>query len=127
MIEKTLDKPAVEFDAGPKIQFPEIVKIEPCSFNECAQGHKWAPQLAVGQCPGCGGPILAVRMLNCPVCNEPVVTYHQRIDHTSPGMGIAGICRGQKGLAETNFVEMKRNHAVEAVQNWDEKTGRMVV
>lgn len=122
-----MENPPAEFNAGQKLNFPEVVRIEPCSYNVCVNGHKWPPQLAIGQCPGCGGSFLAVRMINCPQCNEPTVSMQLRTDHTCPGMGIAATCRGQKGLSETMFIRLDRGHAAEAIEKWDEKTGRMVI
>jgi hypothetical protein len=113
------------FDAGIKATFPEMIKIEPCSSNECVNGHKWPPQLAIQNCPGCGGQILLVRMVNCPVCNQETRKFRLRTDHTTQGFGIASLCRGQKGQAESNLIEMTRNHAEECMANWDETTGRM--
>lgn len=118
---------AVTFDAGAKAQFQETVRIEPCSSNECPQGHKWPCQMIIQQCPGCGGQILLVRMSNCPVCNEPTKMFRMRTDHTQQGFGIAALCRGQRGPAESNLIEMTRQAAEEVVEKWDEKTGRMPV
>ena len=116
----------VSFDVnGPKASFPEVVKIEPCTRNECVNGHKWPAQLAIASCTGCGAPMLMVRMVNCPVCNEVVSKFTLRTDHTSQGFGIAAICRGQHGPAETNFIEMTRNAAQEVEEKWNPETGRM--
>ena len=115
-----------DFDVGPQAQasFQEVVKIEPCSANECPNGHKWPPQFALQQCPGCGGTIVLVRMINCPVCNEPPAKVRFRTDHTAQGFGVAALCRGQKGMAESNQVEMIRHAHEEVMNNWDEKSGR---
>lgn len=113
------------FDASAKASFPEVVKIEPCTCNECANGHKWPAQLALAACTGCQAPILMVRMINCPVCNEPTKSFKLRTDHTSQGFGIAALCRGQAGMAETNFIEMTRTAAEEVVEKWNAETGRM--
>jgi hypothetical protein len=124
-VEESKENKEVTFDAGPKAQFPEMIKIEPCSSNECLNGHKWQPQLALAQCPGCGGPILMVRMVNCPVCNEPTKVLRFRTDHTNQGFGIAALCRGQRGMAESNMIEMTRGASQEVEKVWDEVTGRM--
>lgn len=113
------------FDASAKANFAEVVKIEPCTSNQCANGHKWPAQLAIAGCTGCGAPILMVRMVNCPVCNEPTKNFKLRTDHTSQGFGIAAICKGQTGAAETNFIEMTRNAAQEVEEKWNPETGRM--
>lgn len=125
--EEKVENSQETFDGGPKVNFPQFVKIEPCSYNECKNGHKFPPQLAIGQCPGCQGPILAVNMVNCPICNEPVDNITLRTDHTKQGMGIPAVCRQQRGLSEVVIIKLKRNHADEAVEKWDEATGRMVV
>lgn len=113
------------FNAGAQAQFGEVIKIEPCTKNECANGHKWPAQLALANCPGCGSQLLMVRMINCPVCNEPTEKFTVRTDHTSQGFGIAALCRGQAGAAESNIIEMKRNAVAEVIEKWDEVTGRM--
>lgn len=113
------------FNAGAVAQFPETVKIEPCTKNECPNGHRWPAQLALANCPGCGAQILMVRMTNCPVCNEPTSKFALRTDHTNQGFGIAALCRGQQGVAESNLIEMNRNAAAEVIEKWDETTGRM--
>jgi hypothetical protein len=113
------------FDVGPKAQFGEVVRIEPCTKNECSNGHKWPAQLALASCPGCGGQILMVRMINCPVCNEPTEKFTMRTDHTNQGLGIAALCRGQQGAAESNVIEMKRNAVAEVIEKWDAESGRM--
>lgn len=116
---------ANSFDAGPQAQFGEVIRVEPCTKNECSNGHKWPAQMALANCPGCGGHILMIRMVNCPVCNEPTEKFTLRTDHTSQGFGIAAICRGQQGAAESNIIEMKRNAVAEVIAKWDEISGRM--
>ncbi len=113
------------FSAAQVAQFQEVVKIEPCTRNECTQGHKWPAQLALANCPGCGSQLLMVRMINCPVCNEPTKKFTFRTEHTNQGFGIAAVCRGQHGAAETNIVEMVRNAAEEVAEKWNPETGRM--
>ena len=119
---------ATTFDAGPQqpmVKFPEVVKVEPCSSNECVNGHKWPPMLQLAQCPGCGGPLIAVKMINCPICNEPTKTVKLRTDHTGMAFGIAALCRGQGGMAESNFICMERHAAKDVEEKWDPETGRM--
>src|SRR6266550_8615979 len=108
------------FNAVPQVNFGEVIKIEPCTKNECSQGHKWPAQLALANCPGCGGQVLMVRMINCPVCNEPTQKFTMRTDHTSQGFGIAATCRGQQGAAESNVIEMTRNAVADTIARWDE-------
>lgn len=113
------------FNAAPQVQFPEVIKIEPCTSNHCANGHKWPAQVALAGCPGCGAAVLMVRMVNCPVCNEPTKRFVLRTDHTNQGWGVAAICRGQQGAAETNVIELERHASEEVAEKWDETTGRM--
>jgi hypothetical protein len=113
------------FNAAPTANFGEVVKIEPCTRNECVNGHKWPSQLALANCPGCGSQLLMVRMVNCPVCNEPTTKFKLRTDHTSQGFGIAAICRGQAGAAETNVIDMERHAVEDCIERWDAETGRM--
>lgn len=115
------------FNAGPTASFGATAKIEPCSANECGNGHRWSPQMALAQCPGCGSQILMLRMIQCPICNQPTVKTYYRSDHTVQGFGIAALCRGQKTLAESTRIEMTRNHSQQCMDNWDETTGRMEV
>lgn len=81
--------------------------------------------MIVQNCPGCGGQILLVRMQNCPVCNEPTKVFRMRTDHTTQAMGIAALCRGQRGPAESNLIEMTREAAEDTVKRWDPETGRL--
>jgi len=128
MSEKKEVGPELTFDAGgeaPKVKFQEIVRVEPCSYNSCKNGHRWPPQFQLAQCPGCGAPFVAVRMVNCPVCNEPTKSRKFRLDHTGQSFGIAALCRGQAGMAESSFIEMESTAAAEVETRWDETTGRM--
>lgn len=95
----------------PPIDFGEATPPTSCSYNICANGHKWPPVLRVAQCPGCGGPILAAKMTQCPVCNEPVARRFIRVDHLPHGGQITPMCRGAGSLAEVMQVEMVCNHA----------------
>lgn len=110
---------------GGKPLFPEAKLIEPCSENECEQGHKWAPQMVIALCPGCKRPIVAVRMQNCPVCNEPVKRIKYRQDHVGAGGGIVASCLGHQGSGEQVRIELNRHHGGEAEKYWDKVTGRM--
>ena len=106
-------------------QFPEMVKIEPCSFNQCANGHKWPVQLALQQCPGCGAMMLLVRMVNCPSCNEPTLRMQLRSDHCTPQMGIPALCRQQRGQGVSTMIVMERTAHEDVEKRWDPATGRV--
>jgi hypothetical protein len=94
----------------PQAIFPETREITPCTFNTCAQGHKWKPIIALVACQGCGGPVLMVKQANCPVCNEPVEGFVLRTDHITPGSGVPRLCCGEKARGESSVVELTRVH-----------------
>ena len=94
--------------------FPEQVKVELCSWNRCAAGHKWPVTAGLAKCGGCGGMVLAVKMENCPVCNEPSEGTQVRTDYLPHGGPILMVCRGQAHpVAMTNMIEIERTHAKE--------------
>jgi len=101
---------------GQEIVFKEQVPIVPCSWNECTEGHRWPPTVAVVDCPGCKGPVVAFMLTNCPFCNEPVKTTSLRSDHVPRGGGCAPRCQGIKGPGDTMDLFLERNH-------WREATG----
>ena len=94
--------------ASPEISFVEPTKLDPCSFSECTAGHRWPPQVALAQCPGCQGPILAVQKLQCPFCNEPVARTVLRSDFVPRAAGVAKRCQGQSPYGESIDLEMQR-------------------
>lgn len=65
----------------------------PCSYQECVNGHRWTPQIAIVGCNGCHAPSLALRMVNCPICNEPVVKTTLRVDHVGGAHPITKVCQ----------------------------------
>lgn len=103
--------PPASLESPPTIDFGEAPSVDPCSYNECPQGHKWPPVLRVAQCPGCGGPILAIKMVQCPICNEPVTHRVIRADHLPHGGQITPMCRGAASLAEVTSIDIKCGHA----------------
>ena len=106
--------------------FPETVLIEPCSENTCSSGHKWAPQLVVTQCPGCKVPMMAIRMINCPICNEPQKQVKFRVDHVVGQQNIVPACRTKDvGTASVAFVTLDIKHAENAEKYWNPETGRV--
>lgn len=54
--------------------------------------------------------MLAVRMENCPHCNEPVRRTQVRTDHIGYKQSIAPLCKGAPTNAEVGFVELERDH-----------------
>jgi hypothetical protein len=91
-----------------------------CSVNRCGRGHEWPITAVVAKCPGCSSPVVAIKMENCPVCNEPCEGSRVRTDHMPQGASVAAACKGQIGLAEVAIVEMERTHWREA-ENITEK------
>lgn len=97
--------------------FKETRQITPCSYNKCSNGHTWRPTIAVAQCPSCTGPVLARKLENCPICNEPVVHTAIRTDLIPAKSGIARLCTGEPGRGEHSVIELDCHHfaAIEAV------------
>jgi hypothetical protein len=93
---------------SPTVAFPVEKVVQPCSWNECSQGHRWAPVLALAQCTGCRVPIIAVQKVNCPVCNEPVVRTSLRSDFVPRGSGVSKRCEGAKPGGESVDVLLER-------------------
>jgi len=95
----------------PVANFPDSAPTSRCSENVCANGHGWIPEIQTAQCAGCKCPIVLVRMVNCPTCNEPVDHLRFRSDHLPAGGVVTPICRGSASLAEVSSVEITRLHA----------------
>lgn len=91
--------------------FPQPGVVNLCSYNECSAGHKFTAQLALARCPGCQQAILAVKMVQCPVCNEPVSKMLLRTDHMPQGGGITPMCQGAASLNDVGVIEVGRTHA----------------
>lgn len=104
-----------------EVTWPSEAPKEPCSWNTCAAGHKWPPTMQIAQCPGCGGPILIVKMQNCPVCNEPVRSFALRAEHCPQGGQITGTCQGQASLNEVDKIVLTRHHAEQEQANHVER------
>ena len=81
-----------------------------CSYNRCSRGHTWAPTLTLTRCPGCSGHVLAIKMENCPQCNEPCRDFALRADHLSPQMQVAPLCQGAATLAEAVLIQLRHEH-----------------
>jgi hypothetical protein len=95
------------------VQFPPIAEpVELCSYNICAKSHKWCPTLGLAQCGGCKGPVVAVKMENCPICNEPPEEIHIRTDHIANGLPVVKFCLKEPSPGEVQEIVLKREHAV---------------
>lgn len=112
--------PEALLDNSPKgtpITIAEPQALAACTYNECPKGHRWDALLQLTACPGCGKQMLAVKMVNCPICNEPTKAFHLRTDHlpgnsSAPARGvITPVCKGAASLAEIIFVDVTRGHA----------------
>jgi hypothetical protein len=93
-------------------QLPEIAvwdekpKLVPCTSWECGRGHRWNPLLRVVECAGCKTQVLAIKMTNCPFCNEPAVRMRLRVEHV-PTPVITAVCMGHPGSGETMEIELR--------------------
>jgi hypothetical protein len=100
------------------VAFPPKVATLLCSEQECPNGHRWAPTVAIAACPGCKAPVLALRMEQCPTCNEPPARLRLRCDHVALGGGIVAICKGAAAppqmAPEVTMIEMEHSHAAAA-------------
>lgn len=126
-IDQAQEIPAPE--ATP-IHYPEVVTVRPCTCLECKNGHQWAPMIALARCGhgsaqgwnGCGAPILAVKLMACPVCNEPNTKFRLRIDNTGPVPFPVPMCiPGSGGFQETVEVVIEWNKWKQAEQAEIEK------
>ena len=93
--------------------FNETPKVELCTSLTCSNGHIWPVEVQITQCPGCKSPLLAIKMVNCSVCNEPSTALRLRADHLSQGQAITPICRGSATLAETHKIDLTLRHAAQ--------------
>lgn len=113
--EQLIESPVGPTEGSTPISYPEVAILRPCSYLECRNGHQWGALLAVAKCGygtpqgwmGCGAPILAVKLVNCPVCNEPNTKFKIRIDNTPPVPHPVPLCiPGSSSHAETVMVEI---------------------
>lgn len=74
------------------------------------------PTVQFAKCPGCSGPVLVVKMENCPICNEPTKKLNLRTDHVSSGMGVSAMCKGVASRGEIGVIELERQHASQTEQ-----------
>lgn len=96
----------------------------PCNWNECLGGHRWPVSIVTTKCPGCGADTIAVKMENCPFCNEPASRRSLRVDHIPRGGGMNARCKGQPLCGPSVDVEFECNHwevAQREVKSFEEK------
>lgn len=93
-----------------EVKFPEVPVVELCSWNECLRGHRWPITLALAKCGGCGGAVLATKMENCPMCNEPTKESAVRVDHLAPGGPVVKFCAGEASPGEVIQLKFERAH-----------------
>lgn len=79
-----------------------------CSFCVCSNLHKWRVQLAIAKCKGCGSEVIARRLNNCPVCNEPADRVEIRIDNLATGMSVMPMCKGAERVSQVDVVVLER-------------------
>lgn len=65
--------------------------------------------------------MIALMMVQCPVCNEPTSASALRIDHIPQGGGIMPLCRGGGSMAELLVVELRHEHAAVEEQRYTER------
>lgn len=81
-----------------------------CSAAVCTQGHEWQMVMQLAPCPGCKSGLLALKMDNCPRCNEPAASLRLRTDHLPRGGNIVPLCKGSATLAETHTIHVDFGH-----------------
>lgn len=80
--------------------------------------------MIVGECPGCKGPVLALKKENCPFCNEPTSHVSIRNDHIPRGGGLAPRCQGVIGQADSLDIHLDKREwkeAEEKATDWKER------
>ena len=93
-----------QFNNGEGLIIPfEIPKQDEkvlCSWQECERGHKWAVEVASVKCGGCDTPVVAIRMVSCPRCNEPAIRQCVRTEHVGNGQWLRKSCLGEGNVHE---------------------------
>lgn len=77
--------------------------------------------MALVACPGCKEQLLAMMMVNCPVCNEPVAKTEIRSDHMPQGGAITPICRGSASLADITTIVLEHTHAQRIAESYSDR------
>ena len=101
--------------------FPDTDNIQLCSYNECPNGHRWPPVMQTASCPGCKAPIVLVKMVQCPSCNEPPSKWGFRSDHLPHGGVVTPMCKGSDSLAEVTYIEVERGHSKKTEADYKER------
>jgi hypothetical protein len=100
-------------EAANEFKFENPTVLTACTANTCSNGHEWTPTLQLTQCPGCKGALLAIKMDQCPICNEPCSKLRLRADHLPKGGAITPLCRGSQTLADTHVIELAYQHYIQ--------------
>ncbi len=96
-------------------------KVTACTSNVCTNGHEWVPFMQLTTCPGCKSTLLALKMDQCPQCNEPATHLRLRTDHLPKGGAITPICRGSASLGEINTITLNYQHYTQEQTNHVER------
>lgn len=113
-----------------KTLFPEVTQLRFCTANVCVNGHEFVPKMALAKCGygtpqgwnGCGSPVLAVKMENCPACNQPVEKIRFRMDYTAPTQFPIPMCiPGSQTQAEVQEIILHRKQYLKTQEVWDQK------
>lgn len=111
----------IEHPQPTTVDFQQSLLPVPCTTHKCANGHSWAAVLRVAACPGCGSAMLALMMVNCPVCNEPTSTTAIRLDHLPQGGQVLPLCKGSATLAEAKQIVIEHTHAADEQEAKNER------
>lgn len=112
------------------LQFPEVAVLRPCTQITCINGHSWGPKLALAKCGygmpqgwmGCGEPLLAMKMENCPRCNEPIAEIKLRFDITAPVPYPVPLCvPGSKSNAESIQIVLRPQYWKQTQEQLDKQ------
>lgn len=94
-----------------------------CSYQECVNQHRWSPQIAVTHCQGCKTPLVAMRMVNCPICNEPAVKTNIRVDYLASAHPVVQKCKNEIHVGpEYINLQIQHTHTNWATEDTQAKT-----
>lgn len=65
--------------------------------------------------------MLAMKMTNCPQCNEPSTALRLRADHLPKGGAITPICKGGASLADIHEIRVKFDHFTREQEKYTER------
>lgn len=98
--------------------FKEIKLIVPCSYVVGICGHQWKlihnSNVAFVKCNACECGVLAVKMENCPFCNEPASQMVVRSDYVPRGQGVPKRCQGEIPQGDSLDLVIEKSHWVKA-------------